>query len=170
MTLVREAKTEDLPELAKIAQRAFWETFGDYNTPKNMQSFIDEALTEEVFAKDLAEPKTNLWLGFVGSKLAGYLLCKVDSKKEGVETHHPLELSRLYLAKEFKGQGLGTSLIEKLFELAKSAKQDSIWLSVWEHNYPAKAFYRGFGFKKIGVHEYPVGEKLDIDEIWALPL
>jgi ribosomal protein S18 acetylase RimI-like enzyme len=46
----------------------------------------------------------------------------------------------------------------------------TLWLGVWEHNARAIAFYRKYGFQRIGEHVFPVGSDPQIDWLFARPL
>lgn len=57
-----------------------------------------------------------------------------------------IELKRLYFAQHTHGNGLATKLMQFNLELARKMQYQRVYLSVWEHNERAKAFYRKLGF------------------------
>ena len=55
-------------------------------------------------------------------------------------------------------------------DLAKEKGKKRVWLGVWEHNEPGKAFYSHWGFKRFSQHTFPVGSDPQTDELWELLL
>ena len=45
-----------------------------------------------------------------------------------------------------------------------------MYLSVWENNARAQAFYRRYGFEHVGEHKFMVGNTADRDFIWRFDL
>ena len=48
-------------------------------------------------------------------------------------------------------------------QIAQAAEKQKIWLGVWEHNEPAKAFYTKWGFKQFGAHDFVMGDDRQTD-------
>ena len=46
---------------------------------------------------------------------------------------------------------------------AKQQAKQFIWLGVWEHNFPALAFYKKMGFKKFSEHPFNMGGDIQTD-------
>lgn len=63
--------------------------------------------------------------------------------------------------KEYWGRGIGTELIKRLIEFAKSTSLSVVSLEVRADNSRAITLYEKFGFKKIGVYEqyFKIGER-----------
>jgi len=87
------------------------------------------------------------------SKLSGYLveqdeqiLAFITYRTEGEE----IEIITLNSFKE--RMGIGTSLIEKVKELAAEKKLSRIWLITTNDNYPAVKFYQRRGFSVCKIH------------------
>ena len=61
------------------------------------------------------------------------------------------------------GAGIGPALLQACFELARSEAYPAMFLGVWEHNPRAQAFYRKWGFEKVGEHLFQLGDDPQTD-------
>ena len=46
---------------------------------------------------------------------------------------------------------------------ASEKKLSTIWLGVWEHNEPAKKFYKSKGYEKFSHHTFVIGDDMQTD-------
>ncbi|NLC11802.1 MAG: ribosomal protein S18-alanine N-acetyltransferase [Firmicutes bacterium] len=59
----------------------------------------------------------------------------------------------------YQGQGIGSLLLKKFFELARELKAKEITLEVRETNMPARHLYEKFGFKVMGARKNYYGDE-----------
>jgi diamine N-acetyltransferase len=78
-----------------------------------------------------------------------------------------MEIQRLYVRTQYKGMGLGTRLMALAFDRARDRGLNRVWLGVWEHNEPAKRFYKDKGFVRIGQHDFWQGDDKQTDFLLA---
>lgn len=80
-----------------------------------------------------------------GKKIAG-----IDLINQGVKKEHVVEL-QLYVAKDFRGEGIGSALLKEVEEEVKNLKElKVIYLTSFANNTSAIALYEKFGFVKCG--------------------
>ena len=165
---IRQANIEDAEVLAQIGWQSFHEAFADNpkNHPDDMKIYMDEAFSVETISADLREEKTVYLIAELGMEAAGYAKIEFDSREDCIAGETPLELCRLYALDKFIGQGIGKSLMLRLFEIAGEKSCDIIWLGVWEFNHRAQEFYKKFGFEKCGEHIFQLGTDSQID--WVM--
>ena len=60
-------------------------------------------------------------------------------------------LWHLYIAPSHRRQGVGTALVETVFEHARSARTRCVWIETTSIAYPAIQFYRHLGFELCGM-------------------
>lgn len=98
---------------------------------------------------------------------AGYM--KLNFGDAQVEDMGPgtMEVQRLYIRKAFKGCGFGTQLMNLALDTARERNLRKVWLGVWEHNEPAKRFYAGKGFVRVGQHAFWQGDDKQTDYLMA---
>jgi len=74
-----------------------------------------------------------------------------------------LKIERIYIRKEFQKLDLGKELLNHAFAVAHERQISKVWLSIWEENKNALAFYKKNGFIKSGQHSFFMGEDEQID-------
>jgi diamine N-acetyltransferase len=75
-----------------------------------------------------------------------------------------MELKRIYILKEFHGQGVAQKLLDFLIDYCRKENYQAIYLSVWEHNTRAQKFYAKYGFENSGyTHDFPIGNTPQTD-------
>lgn len=78
----------------------------------------------------------------------------------------PIELQRLYVTQEYHGAGVGRALIDRVEEIARGEGYKTLWLGVWEENFKAQNVYAKMGFRKVGEHDFKMGNCVQTD--WIL--
>ena len=92
---------------------------------------------------DYAPPTGRLWLAFHEEKLAGCIALRTLG--DGIS-----EMKRLYVRPDFRGQGLGRLLAERLIDEARSLGYTKMRLDTLPGRMDrAIAMYRGLGFQEI---------------------
>lgn len=167
---IRPLEVADLRALQKLSVETFVDTFIDSNTADDLASCIDSLYNTEKLARELAAKHSYFYFVEVEDQIAGYL--KLNTRYEQTEGQRDdsLEIERLYILPRFKGLHLGSKLMKFALDLAKDKGKKRVWLGVWEHNEPAKAFYSPWGFKRFSQHTFQVGSDPQTDELWELTL
>lgn len=165
---IRPLEAANLHTLQKLSVETFVDTFIDSNTADDLANCIDSLYNTEKLARELAAKHSYFYFVEVEDQVAGYL--KLNTRYEQTEGQRDdsLEIERLYILPRFKGLHLGSKLMKFALDLAKEKGKKRVWLGVWEHNEPAKAFYSRWGFKRFSQHTFPVGSDPQTDELWEL--
>jgi ribosomal protein S18 acetylase RimI-like enzyme len=166
--LYRDAATADAAEIAAFAERTFTDTFGHLYPPEDLAAFVAEKYRAQVIAAELADPDTRYRLALRDGVIAGY--CKMGAIDMDVDAKGALELHRLYVDSDTKGAGVAQALMDDALVWARGKGARAMYLSVWENNARAQAFYRRYGFEHVGEHKFMVGRVDDRDLIWRLAL
>ncbi len=158
---VRKALLNDIPLLLPLALETFRDTYFHLNTPENFQLYLRENFTEAIFQQELNDPTADYWLAFIDNSLVGYAKTRSNAQ-------YPLllEVQRLYIAKAWHRQGLGTKLMDFCLTVAQQNQFEGIFLGVWEENHKAIAFYQSCGFEIFDKHIFVLGE--DQQEDWLM--
>lgn len=64
-----------------------------------------------------------------------------------------VNIMNIVVKKDKRHEGIGSKLLNKIFEIAKKLKAQSITLEVNEKNLPAIQLYRKFGFEQVGLRK-----------------
>lgn len=64
-----------------------------------------------------------------------------------------VNIMNIVVKKDKRHEGIGLKLLNKIFEMTKELKAQSITLEVNEKNLPAIQLYQKFGFKQVGLRK-----------------
>jgi ribosomal protein S18 acetylase RimI-like enzyme len=159
----RHALAEDANTLVHFAARVYYQTFASFNSPENMQAYLESAFTLPIFRAELADPHAVFILAEVEGRLAGYAKLFPGETPECVRGGAPIELVRFYIEPAWHGSGLAPALMEICLAEAKQGGFETIYLGVWERNFRAQAFYRKWNFARVGEHSFQMGDDPQID-------
>jgi len=155
---------EDVKVLQQLCRQTFAETFQEQNTEEDLNKFLDEAYALPILEKEIADEDSKIFLAYGDQGHAiGYLKINRGAAQTEEGYDNSLEIQRIYMLKEAKGQGVGSKFMQLAEEQAKAWGLSYVWLGVWEHNYAAQKFYTGKGFEKFSQHVFVVGEDAQTD-------
>jgi len=112
-----------------------------------------------------------------------YVLARLDADSQiiGVATFSCVaemaDLNRVIVHPEFRGRGIGASLIRAGFDWASAVGAQRMLLEVRPDNEPAVALYRGLGFEPVttrrdyygpGHHALVMLRSLRVEDAWAV--
>lgn len=155
-------------QLADLGRRTFHDTYDANNSAEDMAEFVAATFGEEKQLTELNDPQTTFLVAHMQQEPVAYAKLRLGSAlglEEGKEAVGRLEIERLYVRQDWIGTGLGAALMRRAIEEARQHKCRTVVLGVWERNQPAIEFYRRFGFKEIGKHEFRVGQDVQTDLI-----
>lgn len=164
----RDATIEDAAAIAAFASRTFVETFGHLYPPEDLSAFLAAKYGPSIQAREIANPLYRYHLAMKDGAIAGY--CLMGPLDIDVDDSGSLELHRLYVDAPVKGAGVARALMEDCLAWARRLGATALYLSVWENNARAQAFYKRYGFAHVGEHKFMVGRVADRDFIWRLAL
>lgn len=164
----RDADTSDAPALAAFAELTFTETFGHLYPPEDLASYVEAKYRTDVVAAELADPDVRYVLALRDGAIVGY--SKLGVVDMDVDATDALELHRLYVDTSVKGAGVAKALMNDALAWARGKGAKVMFLSVWENNTRAQAFYKRYGFEHVKEHKFMVGRVADRDFIWRLAL
>lgn len=161
--IIRRATTDDAAMLAELAARTFHDAFAADNKAEDMDAYMSVAFTPAQLAAELAETGNAFFVAEIDAVPVGYAQLRAGDAPECVGGPEPVELSRLYVSREWHGRGIAQALVDALVEEARALKRRTLWLGVWEHNPRAQAFYRKWGFSVVGSHVFVLGSDPQTD-------
>jgi len=128
---IREIKADDFPGLITL----FTEFATFEKTPEKMTNTVDRMTVEQEFFNGfVALNDSEEIVGYVTHFFAYYTWIGKS-----------LYMDDLYVKEEFRGHGIGTELINKVIEYAKTTNCQKVKWQVSEWNKPAIDFYKSLG-------------------------
>lgn len=168
--ILRECGIADLGILQQLSEATFIETFSEGNSKEDMDAYLGQNFNEAKLADELKEPSSLFFLVLLDGRAAAYMKVNFDGAQTEEGYGNTLEIQRIYVLNEFKNLHIGSMLIRKAEEIARSRKLEFIWLGVWEKNIKAIEFYRKRGFSKLDSHIFKLGDDLQTDHIMKLEI
>ena len=151
---VRAAIPEDIPRIIEVERlaptAAHWneeqyrlaiDRVGDLPGRLVLVMESEESLGVEVNTPTLSQNRRQGWGNRQGA-LAGFLVARHVAKE--------WELENIVVAPEFRGQGIGTRLIDALFARACETGSSAVFLEVRQSNTGARRLYQNAGFREVG--------------------
>ena len=174
MPAIRLATAADAERLSNFAVEAFRDTYGEHNNPDNMKRYVTSTFTAEQQAAAIMDARGAVLLaehtddaGLV--QLMGYAHLASSAPPPGVGPA-PVELKRLYVGRQWHGQGVAQVLMDATLDAARMRGAQTLWLGVWERNLRAIAFYAKYSFARVGELSFVLGDDVQRDWLLARPL
>jgi ribosomal protein S18 acetylase RimI-like enzyme len=162
---IRLGRPEDAEQLARFSERAFLETFGPVNQAEDVVAHVAKKFSPRLQHAELTNSRMRILLAMSGEELIGYAQFRWVEAPECVQRTNPIELERFYIAGAWHGKGAAAALMEEGVAQVKIDGADAVWLSVWEENPRAIAFYTKLGFEKAGRAYFWLGSDRQNDHI-----
>lgn len=161
---IKRATANDLELLRELSIITFIDTYASYNTPENMQTYIEKYFNTETLLQELSSNENFFFIALLDDVPAGYVKLRTPFELHAsLKDKKNIELERIYVKKNLHGTGLGYKLIEHGLEFALSGGYEVLWLGVWNQNEKAIKFYEKCGFEIFGEHKFILGIEEQID-------
>ena len=166
--ILRPALPADAAALAALGRDSFVAKFGRMYRSEDLATFLAQTHSDEVVAREIANPQARYRLAERDGALAGY--CKLGLAcgwPEYARGRHAIELKQLYTAPGATGGGIGAALMEWALGEARELGADEVQLSVFSGNTDAQRFYHRHGFAHVADTHFWVGEQCDDEFLFA---
>ncbi|OQY95474.1 MAG: hypothetical protein B6D37_05635 [Sphingobacteriales bacterium UTBCD1] len=160
---VREAKINDAGIIADMSRKTFYETYAPYNRAEDMDHFMNEIFTKNELMNEVGATNNIFLLAYADGQVAGYVRMREFNSPPTLEKVPAMEIARIYVMKEFIGQGVGAALMQRCMEISIALKKEMVWLGVWEKNFRAMKFYKKWGFEKFSETVFILGRSVQKD-------
>lgn len=163
--LIRRGESADAAALAQFAARTFAEAFAAENRPEDLQLHLTLSYGVSQQTRELLDPGVVTLLAEQGRTLLGYAQVRRRSPPSCVTHALPIEVQRFYVDRPAHGSGIAATLMATAKGVACELGGQHVWLSVWERNPRAIAFYTKMGFSDVGSSFFFVGADRQIDRV-----
>ena len=143
VSVIRYAQKEDCINLAVLSLQVWLETYAVEGIRTEYSKYVIETFTETYFLSLLNKPNYQLLVSETEGTLQGFILINLDSHFES--EMNGFEIEKLYVHRNFKGQGLGRQFISEV----RQRFGKNFWLYTWVEN-ESNEFYKHLGFKYVG--------------------
>ncbi len=167
---ISKARIDDAARLAEFAARTFAETFGPDNTAEDMAAHLAASYSVTQQRSEIANPDIVTLMANDASQLAGYAQVRRNPAPIEPPLDGGVELWRFYVDRLWHGRGVAAPLMAAARAAAVSLGGHQMWLSVWERNSRAIAFYTKCGFRIVGSKDFWVGSDRQTDHVMVADL
>jgi len=144
--IIREAKQDDLPSLAKVAQDTYKTTFTDLSDDEMEAAFKTR---NEAYFQQALNTETIL-VAVEDLQVVGFIQFGAVTYDSIETTDEDIELNKIYIDKNNQGKGIGKALMAEMMKHPRLDNIKSIYLDVYDKNDKAIGLYKKYGFKTIG--------------------
>lgn len=168
--VVRHGVAADAAALAEFGARTFADAYGGVNRIEDIREHLAASFGLAQQNRELTDPGIITLLAYDGERLVAYAQVRRSAPPPCVDHPRAVELQRFYVDRAAHGRGGAQLLMGLLHEAARLLGGRHLWLSVWERNPRAIAFYRKMGFVDSGITEFRVGADRQRDRVYAVPV
>ena len=167
---IKKIALKEAEELQMISRATFFDAYAPFNTPENVNLYLEVSFGLEQLKRELQDPNSEFYFAFLDSTPVGYLKINFNSAQTVEGYPNSTEIERIYVSKEVQGKNIGSLLIEKAKAIARNKKHDLVWLGVWVNNFVAIEFYKKLGFEIFGEHPFLFGEDKQTDHLMKIAI
>jgi diamine N-acetyltransferase len=167
---IRRGVLEDAAALAELAARTFADAFATDNTPEDLQAHLESSYGLAQQSRELCDPNEITLLAFVADRLIAFAQVRRKVPPACVTQPQAIEVHRFYVDRVAHGKGVAQALMVAVKSVAKEFEAQHLWLSAWERNPRAVAFYGKVGFEIVGSADFVVGSDVQTDHIMVASL
>lgn len=167
---IRRAVPSDAAELAGLGARTFSDAFGADNRPEDLEAHLTTSYGIRQQAEELANPDMVTLVAEHDGELAAFAQVRRGPAPACVAGESPVELWRFYVDRSWHGRGIAQRLMDASLAAARELGGRTLWLSVWERNPRAIAFYTKTGFRNVGTKDFWVGSDRQTDFVLVADL
>jgi GNAT superfamily N-acetyltransferase len=156
--VLRQANVTDATAISHLGSTTFALAYGAIVRAEDMARYVTDVFSPSYIAKEIVADGIIYMIAEIDSAIVGYAKLTKKAAPAIVPATCPLELERLYLAEQHRGQGVGDKLLSVISAKVMGMGHNGLWLRVWQKNDGAIRFYHRHGFKIIGSEPYFIGE------------
>lgn len=147
---------KDIKELASIANEVWHQHFATILTLDQIDYMVEKFQSEHAMTKQINSDGYEYYFLQLDGKNIGYTGIREDEDK--------LFLSKLYILKEYRGNGYSSRAFEFLQSICKERGLHAIWLTVNRYNDHTIEVYKKKGFKILRTQVADIGNGYVMDD------
>lgn len=153
-------KVKYLPELRRIAELAneIWhECFVGIISSGQIDYMVDKFQSLGAMTEQIENQNYSYFAVRDNGELCGYIGVKSEDDDR-------FFLSKLYLHKNYRGKGISSLMLAKVFDEARKTNKKRVYLTVNKHNDRAVAVYKKIGFITVDMTVTDIGNNYVMDD------
>ena len=157
--VVIEADSSHVEYLSDFGSKSFIYAYQCTLPQEELNKYISHAFSESTIREEINGLSATYFV-CQDSELnsCGYAKLIQSPPPKCIHSDSHIELQRLYIDSDYRGQGIGKLLESHAESYALNRNIRDIWLRVWEGNVVAQEIYKKWGFTIVGNELYRVGK------------
>jgi len=164
--VIREAHRQDAEMLVELGKCAFNEAFAEQTAPEDLTVYLHATFSIDEITAQLNDKNSLYLIIELQAEPVGYAYLHPTRPPGCIKGPGAIQLIRFYLLRKCYGLGMGNTLMQTCLDKAHARGYRSMWLSSWELNGRANAFYKKWHFKDVGRQDFVVGSDVQNDFIF----
>jgi ribosomal protein S18 acetylase RimI-like enzyme len=158
MIEIREAGSEDIPLIQKLAKEVWYITYGPLQPKEKVDYLYELMYSTSSLLQQMTEKHHRFIIAKDDSGYLGYASYELNCNNQGKTKIH-----KIYVMPNAQGKGVGKELVAMIEDIASSKGNTVLSLNVFRHN-PAINFYQKLGFEKTREEKIDVGNGFVMDD------
>jgi GNAT superfamily N-acetyltransferase len=160
----------DATSISALAIQVFLDTYAIDGVRPDLAEEAFHHYGAAAFSARLAEPERRFVLAERENRLLGFAELRVAEEPAPAGAVSGAELVRLYVQPGAQRAGLGTALLARAEDLAAQAGLPFLWLTAWEGNSRALAFYAARGYADRGATHHAFQGRAYVNRVLSIRL
>lgn len=153
-TTLRSATPADSEAVAALAIQVFLDTYATDGVRPDLAREAFAEYSDATFALRLADPVRRFVVAERGIGLIGFAEVITSQARSAANGVSGAELVRLYVQPKAQRSGVGKNLLAAAERIASDCSSPVLWLTAWDGNVRARAFYARMGYSDVGATTY----------------
>lgn len=157
---VIEADHSHVEYLTDFGSKSFICAYQSTLPLEELKKYTDVAFSESTLLEEINDSLATYFICQDSNPSpCGYAKLIKSSAPQCINSKNCIELQRLYVESDFRGQGVGKHLELHAESYARNQNISDIWLRVWDGNVIAQEIYKKWSFTVVGSDRYYVGRQ-----------
>lgn len=162
---------DQIDHLVQMARETFDETFRQEFESEPFDGFLDAAYGPSgTMRQDLSNPSIHWRIAMNADMPVAFVKLRPLCAPAPAPLAGSMELQQIYVKPQWHGTGVAQCLMNWSIDTAISNGAKELYLTVFDFNERAKAFYARNGFTDVGYCKFQIGNRIENDRIWMRTL
>jgi len=144
---LEKATLDHIPELQAICLAAYTQNFAHHWEENGLDLYLENQFGSQRLTTDVTHPNFEYYFIKEGIKSISFIKLNLAATLEGFKETTIVELEKMYVLPEMKGQGIGKKALSAIIQKIKDTGKKVFFLCVIDTNIAAIKFYEKLGFQ-----------------------
>lgn len=148
----------DIAKVANLAKSIWRQHFTPIIGEAQVSYMLNHFQSAQAIQHQISFEHVDYFLAHKDNHIQGYMALILAPNQ------HKIMLSKLYVAENFRGKGIGKALLNHAEQIGNQLKKTDLWLTVNRHNHHTIDWYHQQGFTIIDKQQKDIGNGFIMDD------